>query len=79
MTKNAATSDLLPTISSMETMPLASIGLPPHTVQHQVGLHELIVLPSKLLEHEIRHQVGGSAAIDKYPRNWPPVIVTSNV
>jgi hypothetical protein len=33
----------------------------PHTVKHQVSLHELIILPSKLLEHSIQHQVNGSA------------------
>jgi hypothetical protein len=29
MTKNAVASDLLPIVSSMETTPQASIGLPP--------------------------------------------------
>jgi hypothetical protein len=51
----------------------------PHVVKRQVGLHELIVLPSKLLEDRIRHQVDGSATIDKHPRDWLPVDVNPNV
>jgi hypothetical protein len=36
----------------------------PHAVQHQVGLHELIVLPSKLHEYRVRYQVDDSATVD---------------
>jgi hypothetical protein len=41
----------------------------PHVVKHQVGLHKLVILPSKLLEDGVRHQVDGSAAIDEHPRD----------
>jgi hypothetical protein len=27
----------------------------PHAIRHQVGIHELIILPSKLLEHNVRY------------------------
>jgi hypothetical protein len=50
----------------------------PHAVKHQVGLHELIVLPSKLLEDGVRHQIDSSAAIDEHPGDWLPIDVTSN-
>jgi hypothetical protein len=36
----------------------------PHTIQCQVGLHELVVFPSKLLKHGIQHQVDGSTTVD---------------
>jgi hypothetical protein len=39
----------------------------PHVVKHQVGLHKLIILPSKLLQDGVWHQVDGSAAIDEHP------------
>jgi hypothetical protein len=55
----------------------ALIGLP-QVVLCQVGLHELVI-PSKLLEHGIWHQVDGSATIDKHLRNRPLDDVTSNV
>jgi hypothetical protein len=51
----------------------------PHPVKHQVGLHELIVLPSKFLEDGVQHQVDGSAAVDEHPGDWIPVDVASNV
>jgi hypothetical protein len=77
--KNAVASDLLPMVSSMETTPWASIGLPPHAIKHQVDLHELIVLPSKLLEDRLQHQVDGKATVDEHPRDWLSVDVTSNI
>jgi hypothetical protein len=49
----------------------------PHAVQQQGCLHELVILPSKLLEHGVRHQVDGISAIDEHP--WPLVDVASNV
>jgi hypothetical protein len=51
----------------------------PRAVKHQVGLHKIVVLPSKLLEDGIRHQVDGSATIDNHPKDWLPVDVTPNV
>jgi hypothetical protein len=76
---NAVASDLLPTVSSMETTHWASIGLPPHTIKRQVGLHELSVLSSKLLEDGVQHHVDGSTAVNEHPRDWLPVNVTPNV
>jgi hypothetical protein len=35
----------------------------PHAVNHKVGLHELVILPYKLLEHGAQHQVDGSATV----------------
>jgi hypothetical protein len=52
---------------------------PPHTVKRQVGLNELIVLPSKLLEDRVRHQVDGNATVDEHPGDWIPIDVTPNV
>jgi hypothetical protein len=72
--------DLLPTVSSMEMTPRATIRLPPpHAVKCQIGLHELIVLPSKLLEGGVWHQVEGNATIDEHLGVWLPVEVTLNV
>jgi hypothetical protein len=51
----------------------------PHAVKRQVGLYKLIVLPSKLHEDGVRHQVDGSAAVDEHPGDQPSVDVTSNV
>jgi hypothetical protein len=51
----------------------------PHAVKRQVGLHELIVLPSKLLEDGVHHQVDGSAAADEHPGDWLLDDVTPNV
>jgi hypothetical protein len=51
----------------------------PDAVKRQIGLHKLVVLPYKLLEDGVRHQVNGSAIIDEHPRDWPSVDVTSNV
>jgi hypothetical protein len=56
-------SDLVSMVSSIEMTPGPPSGCP-HTVKCKVGLHELIVLPSKLLEHGVRHQVHGSAAVE---------------
>jgi hypothetical protein len=64
-------------VSSMETTPCASIRYP-HVIERQVGFHELIILPSELLEDGVRHQVDGSAIVDKHPRDWLPVDVTPN-
>jgi hypothetical protein len=64
----------------MQMTPRASIGLPPpHAVKRKVSLHELIVLPSKLLEDGVRHQVDGSTAIDEHPGDWLSVDVAPNV
>jgi hypothetical protein len=51
----------------------------PHTVKHQVGLHELVVLPSKLLEYGLWHKVDGSAAVDEHPRDRLSIDVAPNV
>jgi hypothetical protein len=51
----------------------------PHAVKRQVGLHKLVVLPSKLLKDGLWHQVDGSATTDEYPGDRPSVDVTSNV
>jgi hypothetical protein len=51
----------------------------PHAIKHQVDLHELIVLPSELLEDRLQHQVDGKATVDEHPRDWLPVDVTSNI
>jgi hypothetical protein len=41
-----------------------------HIVKCHVGLHELIVPPSRLLEDGVRHLVDGSATIDKHPGDF---------
>jgi hypothetical protein len=51
----------------------------PHAVKRKVGLHELIILPSKLLEDGVRHQVDGNAAVDEHPGDRLPVDVALNV
>jgi hypothetical protein len=51
----------------------------PHAVKSQVGLHEFIVLPLKLLENDIWHQFDGSATVDEHHRDRLPVNVTPNV
>jgi hypothetical protein len=51
----------------------------PHSVKREVGLHELIILPSNLLEDGVWHEVDDSAAVDEHPRDWLPVDVTPNV
>jgi hypothetical protein len=51
----------------------------PNAVKRLVGLHELIILPSKLLEDGVRHQIDGSTAIDEHPRDELPINVTPNV
>jgi hypothetical protein len=81
MMKNTVASDLLPTMSSMETTPRSSIGLPPppHAVKRQVGLHEFIVLPSKLTGDRVRHQIDGNTAVDEHPGDGLPIDVTLNV
>jgi hypothetical protein len=38
----------------------------PHALKCHVGLHELIVLPSKLLEDGVWNHVDGSASIDEH-------------
>jgi hypothetical protein len=50
-----------------------------HIVKRQVGLHELVILPSKLLEDGVQHQVDGSTAIDEHPGDRLPIHVTPNV
>jgi hypothetical protein len=77
--KNTVARDLLATVSSIEMTPLAFIELPPHVVKGQVVLHELIILPSKLLEDRVRHQVDGSAVVDEHHRDRPSVDMTLNV
>jgi hypothetical protein len=62
-----------------DTLGLHQVAPPPHAVKYQVGHHELIVLPSKLLEDRVRHQVDGSAAVDEHPGDWLPIDVTTNV
>jgi hypothetical protein len=51
----------------------------PHAIKHQVDLHELVVLSSKLLEDRVRHQVDDSVSIDEHPGDWLPADVTSNI
>jgi hypothetical protein len=51
----------------------------PHAVKRKVSLHVLVILPSKLLQDGVHHQVDGSAAVNEHPRYWLPVDVTSNV
>jgi hypothetical protein len=51
----------------------------PHAIQHQVGLHELVVLPSKLVEHGVWHQIDDGTTIDEHPGDRTPVDVASNV
>jgi hypothetical protein len=51
----------------------------PHAIKRQVGLYEPIILPSKLLEDGVRHQVDDSAAINKYHGDWLPINVAPNV
>jgi hypothetical protein len=51
----------------------------PHAVKRPIGLHELVILTSKLIEDGVRHQVDSRTAIDKHPRNRLPVDVTLNV
>jgi hypothetical protein len=65
----------------MEMTPWSSIGLPPtpHAIKRQVGLHELIILPSKLLEVGVQHPIDSSTAVDKHPGDWLLVDVTLNV
>jgi hypothetical protein len=52
---------------------------PPHAIKSQVGLHELVILPSNLLEDRVQHQVDGTTAIDEHPRDHLHVDVTPNV
>jgi hypothetical protein len=52
---------------------------PPHAVKRQVGLHEFIVLPSKLTGDRVRHQIDGNTAVDEHPGDGLPIDVTLNV
>jgi hypothetical protein len=58
---------------------LHRVAPPPHAVKCRVGLHELIILPSKLLEDGVRHQVDGSTTVNEHPGDLLPIDVTSNV
>jgi hypothetical protein len=51
----------------------------PHAIKHKVSHHELIILPSKLLEDGVRHQIDGSTAIDEHPGDRLPIDVALNV
>jgi hypothetical protein len=51
----------------------------PHAVKRQVGLHELVILPSKLLKHGVWHQVDDRATVDEHPGDRLPIDVASNV
>jgi hypothetical protein len=51
----------------------------PDAVKHQVGLHNLIIPPSKLLEDGVRHQVDDNASVNEPPGDRPFVDVTSNI
>jgi hypothetical protein len=51
----------------------------PHAIKHKVSLHELVILPSKLLGDGVRHQVDGSVVVDEHPRDWLPVDVSPDV
>jgi hypothetical protein len=59
------------------TLGLHLVG--PHAVKRKVGLHKLVVLPSKLLEDIIQDQIDDSAAIDEHPRDQLPVDVAPDV
>jgi hypothetical protein len=48
----------------------------PHPFKHKVSLHELVVLPSKLLKDGVRHQVNGSTPINEHPGDWLPIDVS---
>jgi hypothetical protein len=50
-----------------------------HAVKHSVGLHELVVLASKLIEDGVRHQVDVRVAVDEHHGDRLPVDVTPNV
>jgi hypothetical protein len=50
-----------------------------HAVKCQVGVHELVVFPSKLIEDGVWHRVDGSAAITEHPRDHLHVDVTLNI
>jgi hypothetical protein len=51
----------------------------PHAFKRHVGLHELIILLSELLEQNVHHQVDGSIAVDKHLADWLPIDVAPNV
>jgi hypothetical protein len=51
----------------------------PNAIKRQVGLHELIVLPSKLPEDRVQHQVDSSAVINEHPGDRLPVDVAPDV
>jgi hypothetical protein len=51
----------------------------PHAIKHQVCLHKLIALLSKLLKDGVRYQVDGSTAIDEHAGDRPSVDVTLNI
>jgi hypothetical protein len=51
----------------------------PHAVKRNVSLHELVVLPSKLLEDGVWHQANSSATVDEHPGDWLPVDVFPDV
>jgi hypothetical protein len=49
----------------------------PHVVKR--GLHELVILPFKLPEDGVQHQIDGNTTVDEYPRDGLPIDVTLNV
>jgi hypothetical protein len=77
MMKNAVASDLLGELHGDDTPDLHRDAS--HIIKRQVGLHELIILPSKLLGDGVRHQVDDSTAIDEHPGDWLSIAVTLNV
>jgi hypothetical protein len=52
---------------------------PPHAVKCKVSLHEFVVLPSKLHEDGVQHQVDSSATVDEHPGDWLLIDVASDV
>jgi hypothetical protein len=52
--------------------------VPPHVVMRQVSLHELVVLPSELLEDRVWHQFDDSTTINEHHEGRIPIIGTSS-
>jgi hypothetical protein len=50
---------------------------PPHVVKR--GLHELVILPFKLPEDGVQHQIESNTTVDENPRDGLPIDVTLNV
>jgi hypothetical protein len=62
-----------------DTPGLHRVAPPPHAIKRQISLHELVILPSKLLEDRVRHQVDGNVIVDEHPGYQLPIDVTLNI